>query len=133
MEIIFWWILCKFWSINNTIFKFYTIPPPLFARTGQGQIERVPWEVRTILHFLSGRIISAKGPKVICDHTFWIYFTISALSQKSIIELRNTLSKIDSQDTAPGILKFRDLLNLKFFWVILHRKSKVIYDLGSER
>jgi hypothetical protein len=54
-------------------------------------------------------------PKVICDRTFWVYCTISALSQKSIIELRNTLSKTDSQDTAPGILKFIDLLNLNFF------------------
>ncbi len=68
-------------------------------------------------HFLSGRISTAKGPKVICDLTFWVCFTISTLhvSQKSIIELRNTLGKIDSQDTAPGILKFSDLLNLKFF------------------
>jgi hypothetical protein len=67
------------------------------------------------LHFFSGRISTAKGPKVTCDLTFWVYCTILALSQKSIIELRNTLSKTDSQDTAPGILKFSDLLNLKFF------------------
>jgi hypothetical protein len=43
------------------------------------------------LHTFSGRISTAKGPKVICDLTFLVYFTISALSQKSIIELRNTL------------------------------------------
>jgi hypothetical protein len=60
-------------------------------------------------------------------------YIISVISQKSIIELRNTLSKKDSQDTAPGILIFSDLLNLKYFSVILHPKSKVIYDLGHER
>ncbi len=48
----------------------------------------------------------------LCDLTFWVYCTISSLIQKCIIELRNTLSEIDSQDTAPGILKFSDLLNL---------------------
>jgi hypothetical protein len=60
-------------------------------------------------------ISTAKGTKVICDLTFWVYCTISALSQKSIIQLINTLSKRDSQDTAPGILKFSDLLNLTLF------------------
>ncbi len=105
MEIIFWWILCKFWSMNNTIFEFYTTPPPpLCPNSPRSNREGA----------VSGRISTAKGPKVICDLTFWVYFTISALSQKSIIELRNTLSKIDSQDTAPGILKFWDLLNFKF-------------------
>jgi hypothetical protein len=68
-----------------------------------------------MLHFFSGRISTAKGTKVICDLTFWVYYTISAQSKKSIIQLRNTLSKTDSSDTAPGILKFSDLLNLKFF------------------
>jgi hypothetical protein len=67
-----------------------------------------------------------------CDLTILVHCTISALSPKSIIELRNTLSKTDSQDTAPEILKFSDLLNLNFFSIILHQKSKVKYDLGRE-
>jgi hypothetical protein len=38
--------------------------------------------------------------------------TLSVISQEGIIEIRNTLSKINSQDAAPGILIFSDLLNL---------------------
>jgi hypothetical protein len=41
--------------------------------------------------------------------------TISEISQTSTIELRNTLSKTDSQVTAPGILTLSDLSNSKFF------------------
>ncbi len=64
--------------------------------------------------FFSGRISIAKGPKVMSDLTYLVYCTISVISQKSISELRNTLSQTDLQDTAPGILRVSDLLNLTF-------------------
>ncbi len=74
-------------------------------------MERGQLKVRTILPFFGGRISTAKEPNVIYDLTCLV-FTISVTSQKSIIELRNTLRKTDSQDTAPGIIIFSDFLNL---------------------
>ncbi len=89
--------------------------------------------MRTILPFSRGRITTPKGPKDMYDLTFLVYCTISVVSQKSIIELRNTSAKQIHKTLLQGILKFSHLLNLKFVWVLPHHKSKVIYDLGHER
>jgi hypothetical protein len=73
---------------------------------------------------------SRSSAYTVCDLTFLVYCTMSVISQKSRIELRNNLSKPDSQDTAPGILKFSDLLNLKCFWLILHKKGRSYMTLA---
>ncbi len=128
MCIIFWHILRNFWPINNTIFEFYNPPP-----SSSSDRLRSNWEgtvrSKNYTAFLQWQDFQCQG---ICDLSFLGYCTISVISQESIIELRNTLSKTDSQDTSSGILKFSDLLNLTWIWLILHRKSKVIYDLGHE-
>jgi hypothetical protein len=94
----------------------FTPPLPLiFTCAGYGQIDRGQCEVRTILALFTGRISTAKGPRSYVTLLFLFYCTISGINQKSIIELSNTLSKTDSQNTAQGKLIFSDLLKLKLF------------------
>ncbi len=47
---------------------------------------------------------------------FWFIVLFQKQVEKNIIELRNMLSKTDSQDTGPGIFTSSDLFNLKSFF-----------------
>jgi hypothetical protein len=103
MEINLWWILCNFWSIKHKIFGFYATPPPSSLPEGavrsKNYIAFLPWQD---FH---------------CHSYMWPYFLgfctiFSALSQKSIIELRNHLkqnrfTRHCSRNTK--ILKFSEL------------------------
>ncbi len=108
---------------NNTIFFILDnlCPPP--SSSEQAKVKQRRGSDKEELYCLSS-VAGFPLPRDLRSYVTLLFWFI--VNQKSIIELRNTLSKTDLHGIAPGILKFSDLLNWNF-WVISIKKQGLIW------
>jgi hypothetical protein len=95
----FWRVLCNLFPINNTLLEFSTTPSPPPPPTERHRL-RPNREVNEKKELFS--IFTVAGfplPRSLqFDFNFLVYSTISIISQKGIIEVRNSLKGLSSEN-----------------------------------